>query len=51
MYSAQYFMRELKTKSINAQSLSAFKVPKNLAAPLTQTTYELPGFHRVDVKA
>jgi len=51
MYSAQYFMRELKTKSINAQSLSAFKVPKNLAAPLTQTTYELPGFHRVDIKA
>lgn len=51
MYSAQYFMREYKTKSINAQSLSVFKVPKNLAVPVTQTTYELPGFHRVDIKA
>jgi len=51
MYSAQYFMRELKTKSINAQSLSAFKVPKNLSSTGNQTTYELPGFHRVDIRA
>jgi hypothetical protein len=51
IYSAQYFMREYKTKSINAQSLSAFKVPKNLAGQGTQTTYALPGFHRVDIRA
>ncbi len=51
MYSAQYFMREYKTKSINAQSLSAFKVPKNLVGPGNQTTYELPGFNRVDIRA
>jgi hypothetical protein len=51
IYSAQYFMREYKTKSINAQSLSTFKVPKNLAGQGTQTTYELPGFHRVDIRA
>jgi hypothetical protein len=51
MYSAQYFMREYKAKSINAQSLSAFKVPKNLSSTGNQTTYELPGFHRVDIRA
>ena len=51
IYSAQYFMREYKTKSINAQSLSAFKVPKNLVGPGNQTTYELPGFNRVDIRA
>ena len=51
IYSAQYFMREYKTKSINAQSLSAFKVPKNSSGPGNQTTYEFPGFHRVDIRA
>ena len=51
IYSAQYFMHEYKTKSINAQSLSAFKVPQNLTSTGNQGTYELPGFHRVDIRA
>ena len=51
IYSAQYFMHEYKTNSINAQSLSAFKVPQNLTSTGNQGTYELPGFHRVDIRA
>jgi hypothetical protein len=51
IYSAQYFMREYKTKSINAQSLSAYKGPQNLAGAGNQAKYELPRFHRVDIRA
>ena len=51
IYAAQYFMREYKTKSINAQSLSVAKAPTSQTTSVHHSKYELPGFNRVDLRA
>jgi len=43
--------RASKTKSINAQSLSAAKAPTSQTTSVHHSKYELPGFNRVDLRA